>query len=122
MRENWSDKLKEQANEGCNISGRIRVKKVIGNLALSPGRSFQSNYMNIHELVPYLKEDGNKHDFGHTIHELSFMGDDEYNFKKAEKSKNMKQRLGIDANPLDGAVGKVSCSSQKSSVRISWKI
>lgn len=63
--------------------------------------------MNIHELVPYLKDDKNRHDFGHTIHELSFEGDDEYNFTKKEKSKNMKKKLGIDGNPLDGAVGKV---------------
>ncbi|KAH8114481.1 Sec1 family-domain-containing protein [Phellopilus nigrolimitatus] len=104
-REHWSDKLKEQATEGCNVSGRIRVNKVIGNLHLSPGRSFQTNYMNIHELVPYLKEDGGRHDFGHTIYDLSFEADDEYNFSKKEKGKQMKKKLGLDGNPLDGAVG-----------------
>ncbi|KAL5501557.1 ERV46 [Sanghuangporus vaninii] len=106
VREHWSDKLKEQANEGCNISGRLRVNKVIGNIHLSPGRSFQTNFMNIHELVPYLKDDQNAHDFGHTIHQLSFEGDDEYNFKKKEKSMDMKKKLGIVGNPLDGASGK----------------
>lgn len=59
--------------------------------------------MNLHELVPYLREDGNRHDFGHIIHELQFEGDDEYDFTKAEKSREMKRRLGIEANPLDGA-------------------
>ncbi|KAL5524558.1 hypothetical protein ACEPAF_9698 [Sanghuangporus sanghuang] len=106
VREHWSDKLKEQANEGCNISGRLRVNKVIGNIHLSPGRSFQTNFMNIHELVPYLKDDQSAHDFGHTIHQLSFEGDDEYNFKKKEKSMDMKKKLGIVGNPLDGASGK----------------
>ena len=36
------------------------MNKVIGNIHLSPGKSFQTNYMNIHELVPYLKDDKNK--------------------------------------------------------------
>lgn len=106
--EGWTDKLKEQSSEGCNISGRVRVNKVIGNLHLSPGRSFQTNYMNIHELVPYLKEDANKHDFGHQIHTLAFEGDDEYSFDKAETSKQMKARLGIAANPLDHTHLRVS--------------
>ena len=67
--EHWAERLREQADEGCNISGRIRISKVIGNLQLSPGRSFQTNR---HELVPYLRDDNNKHDFTHTIHYLSF--------------------------------------------------
>ncbi|EJC98088.1 endoplasmic reticulum-derived transport vesicle ERV46 [Fomitiporia mediterranea MF3/22] len=108
VREHWSEKLHEQSTEGCNISGRLRVNKVIGNIHLSPGRSFQTNYMNIHELVPYLKEDKNRHDFGHIVHELSFEGDDEYNFRKKERSKGIKKKLGIEANPLDGAVGKAA--------------
>jgi len=109
VREGWSDKLKEQAEEGCNISGRIRVNKVVGNLHLSAGRSFQTNYMNVHELVPYLR-DGKQHDFGHTINELTFQGDDEYDFTKAEQSKSMKKKLGIDENPLDGTVRKAGSS------------
>ena len=60
----------------------------------------------MHELVPYLREDGNRHDFGHIIHMLKFEGDDEYDFTKAEKSREMKRKLGIEANPLDGAEGK----------------
>ncbi|KLO14713.1 endoplasmic reticulum-derived transport vesicle ERV46 [Schizopora paradoxa] len=100
VEEGWSDKLKDQATEGCNIAGTIRVSKVIGNLHLSPGRSFQTNYRNIHDLVPYLR-DGNQHDFGHTIYDLSFTGDDEYDFNKAQKSQEMKRKLGIASNPLD---------------------
>ena len=109
MNEGWSDKLKEQASEGCNIAGRVRVNKVVGNIHLSPGRSFRSSAQSLYELVPYLKEDGNRHDFSHTIHELAFEGDDEYDINKARLGKDLKQKLGIAANPLDGTEGRV-CS------------
>lgn len=106
--EGWSEKLKEQASEGCNIYGRVRVNKVVGNIHLSPGRSFRSSISNIYDLVPYLRDDGNRHDFSHTIHEFAFEGDDEYDLFKAKAGREMKQRIGIEANPLDGAVGRVS--------------
>lgn len=105
--EGWADKLKEQASEGCNINGRLRINKVIGNIHLSPGRSFQSAARNIYELVPYLRDDGNRHDFTHTIHHLAFEGDDEYDFNKAEISSTMKQQLGV-TNPLDGSYARVN--------------
>ncbi|KAJ7928017.1 Sec1-like protein [Mycena leptocephala] len=108
--EGWSEKLKEQSNEGCNISGRIRVNKVIGNIHLSPGRSFQTNSRNIYELVPYLRDDGNRHDFSHTIHHFAFEGDDEYDHYKAELGRAMKERMGIGKNPLDGARARTSKS------------
>lgn len=100
--EGWADKLHEQADEGCNVSGRIRVNKVVGNIHMSPGRSFQSP-RNLYELVPYLKDDNNKHDFSHTIHHFAFEGDDEYDYWKAQVGRAMKQRLGLSTNPLDGA-------------------
>jgi hypothetical protein len=106
--EGWADKLHEQSSEGCNVSGRIRVNKVIGNIHFSPGRSFQTNSRNLYELVPYLRDDQNRHDFTHTIHTFSFEGDDEYDFWKAEASKEMKKRMGIHANPLDGTEGTTS--------------
>nr|GAT60167.1 predicted protein [Mycena chlorophos] len=109
--EGWSDKLKEQADEGCNISGRVRVNKVIGNIHLSPGRSFQTNSRNIYELVPYLRDDGNRHDFSHTIHALSFTGDDEYDIYKAKVGREMKERMGLGKNPLDGAIARTSKSA-----------
>jgi len=109
VEEGWSDKLKDQASEGCNIAGSIRVSKVVGNLHLSPGRSFQTNYRNIHDLVPYLR-DGNQHDFGHTVYDLSFTGDDEYDFNKAQKSQQMKRKLGIASNPLDQTTMKAGTS------------
>ncbi|EMD40076.1 hypothetical protein CERSUDRAFT_132878 [Gelatoporia subvermispora B] len=106
--EGWSEKLKDQANEGCNIAGRVRVNKVVGNIHLSPGRSFRSGSQNLYDLVPYLKDDGNRHDFSHTIHEFAFEGDDEYDILKAKSGKEMRRRMGIEGNPLDGAIGRTS--------------
>lgn len=100
--------MKEQADEGCNISGRIRVNKVVSNIHLSAGSAFQTNYLNVHELVPYLKDDASKHDFGHQINELAFEGDDEFVFNKAVKSRALKEKLGIDYNPLDDTIVKAS--------------
>ncbi len=79
-----------------------------GRRKLAPvaGTSFQTNYRNIHDLVPYLR-DGNQHDFGHTVYDLSFTGDDEYDFNKAQKSQQMKRKLGIASNPLDQTTMKV---------------
>jgi endoplasmic reticulum-Golgi intermediate compartment protein 3 len=85
----------------------LRVNKVAGNINLSPGRSFQSSSRNIYELVPYLRNDGNRHDFSHAIHEFSFMGDDEYNPSKERYGKDIKSRLGLGPNPLDGTSGRV---------------
>lgn len=89
------------------MSGRIRVNKVIGNINITPGRSFQSGSRTFQDLVPYLRDDGNPHDFSHTIHEFLFMADDEYNPSKAKIGKEMKERMGIVGNPLDGVEAKV---------------
>lgn len=99
--EGWSDKIKAQAAEGCSIGGRIRINKVLGNVLLSPGRSFLTNSMTVQDLVPYLKEtNGQHHNFGHTIHQLSFESDDEYNLHKRNIGVEMKKRLGISVDPL----------------------
>ncbi len=98
------------------------MNKVIGNIHLSPGRSFQSDHRGLYDLVPYLRDDANKHDFSHTIHHFAFqgtcfrprngdkeilngliVGDDEYDYWKAEAGRKMKQRLGLAGNPLDEA-------------------
>ncbi|GJJ13185.1 hypothetical protein Clacol_007436 [Clathrus columnatus] len=103
--EGWSDRIKNQAAEGCNIAGRIRVNKVIGNIYLSPGRSFQSHTMQVHDLVPYLRDtNGQHHNFGHTIHALEFESDDEYDVRKKDISAELKRRLNIEVDPLVGAV------------------
>lgn len=106
VQEGWSEKLKEQADEGCNVAGLVRVNKVVGNIHLSPGRSFRTGSQNIYELVPYLKEDGNRHDFTHTIHQFAFVGEHEYDFTKSAASRRLKQSLGIEDNPLDGTTLK----------------
>lgn len=41
--EGWTDKIKEQVNEGCNVKGYIEVSKVAGNIHLAPGKSFQQH-------------------------------------------------------------------------------
>jgi hypothetical protein len=99
--EGWTEQLREQANEGCNVAGRVRINKVIGNIHLSPGRSFQTSARNYYELVPYLRDDGSKHDFTHKIHRLAFEADDDHNIWKAVNARQLKKRLGIEGNPLD---------------------
>jgi len=102
VEEGWAEKLREQSHEGCNIAGRLRVNKVAGNIHLSPGRSFQaSNYQNVYELVPYLKEEGVRHDFSHSIHQLKFTADDEYDQRKADMMKKLMARMGVMDHPLD---------------------
>ncbi|KAG2134289.1 Sec1-like protein [Suillus cothurnatus] len=108
VEEGWSDKLKEQADEGCNVSGRIRVNKVVGSIQISPGRSYQAGSRTFQDLVPYLRDDSNPHDFSHIIHEFFFMADDEYNPNKAKIGKDMKERMGISDNPLDGVEAKTT--------------
>ncbi|KAG1772406.1 Sec1 family-domain-containing protein [Suillus occidentalis] len=108
VEEGWSDKLKDQADEGCNVSGRIRVNKVVGSIQISPGRSYQAGSRTFQDLVPYLRDDNNPHDFSHIIHEFFFMADDEYNPNKAKIGNDMKQRLGIADNPLDGVEAKTT--------------
>lgn len=102
MSEGWSDKIKEQSDEGCNIAGRVRVNKVIGNFHLSPGRSFQANSMHVHDLVPYL-QGGNKHGFGHVMHKFAFESETEEEFAQGSGKgiEATKSDLGI-VNPLDG--------------------
>jgi hypothetical protein len=102
VEEGWAEKLKEQSHEGCNIAGRLRVKKVTGNIHLSPGRSFQaSNYQNVYELVPYLKEEGIRHDFSHVVHQMRFTADDEYDERKSALTKTLRAKMGVADHPLD---------------------
>ncbi|KAI0283920.1 Sec1-like protein [Russula aff. rugulosa BPL654] len=108
VKEHWSDRIQEQASEGCNVAGLVRVNKVIGNIHLSPGRSFQAAQSRIYELVPYLKNDGNRHDFSHTLHHLYFTADDEADESNAQVSKEMRERLGIYQHPLDDYMARTS--------------
>ncbi|SGY84777.1 BQ5605_C009g05719 [Microbotryum silenes-dioicae] len=100
--EGWTDRIKEQSEEGCNVAGKVRVNKVIGNFHLSPGRSFQANAMHVHDLVPYL-QDGKRHDFGHHIRHFSFASEHEEEFVSVggRSLEQTKKDMGI-VNPLDG--------------------
>jgi hypothetical protein len=40
-RSGFSETLKRQAGEGCNIYGYLEVNKVAGNFHFAPGKSFQ---------------------------------------------------------------------------------
>lgn len=82
-----------------------------GNINLSPGKSFQSSARNVYELVPYLRNDGNRHDFSHTIHYFFFMADDEYHPIKAKHGSEMRDKLGLTSNPLDETVARVNILS-----------
>ena len=77
--EHWSERLREQNSEGCNVAGEVHVNKVVGNFDLSPGRAFQLNRFHSHELVPYLQGSGDEvHHFGHIIHQFSFGTTEEF--------------------------------------------
>ncbi|KAF8322629.1 Sec1-domain-containing protein [Clavulina sp. PMI_390] len=96
--ENWTEKIQAQSGEGCNIAGRIKVNKVVGNLLFSPGRSFQTNGVNFHDLVPYLK-DTEVHNWGHVVENFRFESDEE-GFKVRQKEAMM-NKLGWARMPLD---------------------
>ncbi|KAI8612837.1 endoplasmic reticulum vesicle transporter-domain-containing protein [Chytriomyces sp. MP71] len=71
VKEGWTDKLKEQENEGCQIHGHIEVNKVAGNFHFAPGKSFQQGGMHVHDLAAFGRVGAN-YDFSHNIHSLSF--------------------------------------------------
>ena len=84
------------------------MNKVVGNIQLSPGRSFRTAAQNIYDLVPYLRDDKNRHDFTHTIHEFGFESDQERN---RERQREFRATLGIE-NPLDKTTKRVSTLSE----------
>jgi hypothetical protein len=68
-REGYLDKIKEQANQGCRIRGKVTVNKVAGNFHVAPGRSFQRGNAHVHDIQQYLEQGL---DFSHQIEHLSF--------------------------------------------------
>lgn len=95
--------MQAQNKEGCRVTGKIHVNKVVGNFHLSPGRSFSRNNVHTHDIVPYLKGTGQEHhDFGHIIHSFSFGAEDEFTgTPSTHLGKTAKQRLSI-SDPLTG--------------------
>ncbi|KAF8976051.1 Endoplasmic reticulum-Golgi intermediate compartment protein 3 [Entomortierella lignicola] len=82
VREGYIEKLKEQANQGCRVWGKLTVNKVAGNIHLAPGKSFQRGNTHVHDVQQYLSQGLN---FSHHIADLSFG-----------------EKTPITHNPLDG--------------------
>lgn len=51
MREGWKDKLNEQKDEGCLVTGHLEVNKVAGNFHFAPGKSFQQHHVHGENLL-----------------------------------------------------------------------
>ncbi|XP_035659537.1 endoplasmic reticulum-Golgi intermediate compartment protein 3-like [Branchiostoma floridae] len=68
-REGWSEKLKQQKNEGCQVYGYLEVNKVAGNFHFAPGKSFQQHHVHVHDLQPF---GGEKFNLSHHVNHLSF--------------------------------------------------
>jgi len=69
VKEGFSQKMAEQAGEGCQVYGYLLVNKVAGNFHFAPGKSFQQHHMHVHDLQPFRNF---KFNLSHTIHRLSF--------------------------------------------------
>ncbi|CAH3151072.1 hypothetical protein pdam_00002652 [Pocillopora damicornis] len=69
LREGWKDKLQEQKNEGCLVTGHLEVNKVAGNFHFAPGKSFQQHHVHVHDLQPFGSTQFN---LSHHIRHLSF--------------------------------------------------
>ncbi|KAL1411336.1 ER-derived vesicles protein erv46 [Vanrija albida] len=102
VEEHWTEKMAQQAAEGCRVSGKLRVNKVIGNVRFSHGATFMRNGMNLHELVPYLK-DKHHHDFDHIINKWHFGADIPDFAQEMLKPKEDKTRIKLKIkDPLTG--------------------
>ena len=69
--EHYAERVKAEAEEGCNVAGHLLVNKVVGNFHVAPGRSFSTPQMHVHDLQPFLASP-KVHTLSHTIHHLSF--------------------------------------------------
>lgn len=109
--EHWTEKIREQNHEGCNIAGQVHANRVVGNLHLSPGRAFQRNSVHTHDIVPYLQGKGDEyHHFGHHIHEFSFGTLNEFIGQRSgrELRYSKKAELGI----VDALTGRLAHPEQ----------
>jgi len=69
VKEDWSKKMEEQKDEGCQLYGALTVNKVAGNFHFAPGKSFQQMNMHVHDVLPLKMSSWN---LTHNIHRLSF--------------------------------------------------
>lgn len=70
MAEGFTQKLKEQAGEGCRLHGFLHVNKVQGNFHFAPGKALQTDHMHVHDLqaLSFMQS----FDLSHTINRLNF--------------------------------------------------
>eukprot|EP00047_Mylnosiga_fluctuans_P011784 m.22809 g.22809 ORF g.22809 m.22809 type:complete len:437 (-) comp3803_c0_seq1:132-1442(-) len=68
-REGWTQKMKEQSEEGCIVYGYLLVNKVAGNFHFAPGKSFQQHNIHIHDMQHLGRSLFN---MSHVIRRLSF--------------------------------------------------
>lgn len=86
-REGLLEKVVTQAQEGCNIHGKLLMTRVHGNFHFSPGRAVSQGSQHVHDVRTYLSTN---HDFRHAIHYLWFGNRDA-----------QKQVTDLLTNPLD---------------------
>lgn len=70
QREGWSQRLKEQAAEGCRVAGSFLVDKSSGDFHFAPGHSYDANRVHVHDLR--LLDGAIDFDFTHRIVALHF--------------------------------------------------
>lgn len=68
-REGWTQKMREQSEEGCSVYGYLLVNKVAGNFHFAPGKSFQQHSIHIHDMHQLGRSNFN---VSHSIRRLSF--------------------------------------------------
>lgn len=67
--ENWTEKIRDHASEGCRVSGHFEVNKVSGNFHFAPGKSYDAYNYHLHD-IRFLE--GLHLDFSHKVHYLAF--------------------------------------------------
>lgn len=71
VEEKYVEHVQENKNNGCQISGRLTVSKVIGNLHIAPGESFFMNGRHSHDLSAYFLPTL-PYNFDHKFNKFSF--------------------------------------------------
>ncbi|CAI7734001.1 unnamed protein product [Closterium sp. NIES-53] len=68
-KEGFTETIRAQEGEGCNMYGFLEVNKVAGNFHFAPGKSFQQGGLHVHDLMPFQHMTFN---VSHVINSLSF--------------------------------------------------
>ncbi|CAN0243892.1 endoplasmic reticulum-Golgi intermediate compartment protein 3-like isoform X1 [Lampetra planeri] len=86
-REGFSNKVREQKDEGCRVYGHLEVNKVAGNFHFAPGKSFQQAHIHVHALE---------------LHEFNPFGMDKFNLTHHIAHLSFGRDYPGIVNPLDG--------------------